>query len=306
MTKVIDVSDEADPLPKGYDFPAPGPELLDPGPDASVFDSSPISRMDRQLFGIAPKPTDPAIDMMVKTFLSRHGLRLVGFFPKVRAGKFLCPDSCPGELENARKTGRKGSRRGLGLTRFPFGATTTKAGDRWVTPSEQARLRHYNKPIPGEAAYAAQEKIRRDAGVYEDRMSVQGGWMSLAEGKHSRLSWDSTIKAYRQAVPKSQKLPKEGVLPERSCQNPECMLAIEGHHNRHYCNAKCTARAKELRRLDRKNQQAGRPILYRNELGSTPDFTHDISQLETGVISLHISRGIVSKDCPAEIAAYQQ
>jgi hypothetical protein len=245
--------------------------------------------MDRQPVGIAPKPTDPAVDMMVKTFLSRHGLRLVGFFPKVRAGKFLC----------------NGPQRGLGLTRFPFGATTTKAGDRWVTPSEEARLRRY-KPIPGEAAYAAQEKIRRDAGVYEDRLSVQGGWMSLAEGKHSRLSWDNTIKAYRQAVPKSQKLPKEGVLPERSCQNPECMLEIKGHHNVQYCNAKCTARAKELRRLDRKNQQAGRPILYRNESDVSADLTHDISQLETGVISPHISRGIFSKDCPVEVVVYPQ
>jgi hypothetical protein len=209
---------------------------------------STISRMERPLVGIAPKPTDPAVDMMVKTFLSRHGLRLVGFFPKIRAGKFLC----------------NGPQKGIGLTRFPVGATTTKAGDRWVTPSEEARLRHY-KPVPGEAAYKAQQTVLNDAGVYEDRLSVQGGWMSLAAGKHSRLSWDSAIKTYRQAVPKSQKLPKEGVLPERSCQNPECMREIEGHHNVRFCNAKCTARGKELRRLDRKNQKAGRPIHYRNE-----------------------------------------
>jgi hypothetical protein len=290
MTKIIDVSDEGEPLPKGYDFSPPEPDL-DLGPDASVFDSGPISRMDRQLVGIAPKPTDPAVDMMVKTFLSRHGLRLVGFFPKVRAGKFLC----------------NGPQRGLGLTRFPLGATTTKAGDRWVTSSEEARLRRY-KPIPGEAAYAAQEKIRRDAGVYEDRLSVQGGWMSLADGKYSRLSWAGANKAYRQAVPESQKLPKEGELPERHCQNPECLKEIgaKRHHNVQYCNAKCTARAKELRRLDRKNQKAGRPIHYRNESDVSDDLINDTSQLETRVISPHTSRRIFSKDCAEEVAAYQQ
>jgi hypothetical protein len=174
-----------------------------------------------------------------------------------------------------------------------------------VTPSEEARLRQY-KPVVGEAAYRAQQTIINDAGVYEDRLSVQSGWMSLAETKHSRLSWDSVEKAYGQAVPKSQKLPREGELPERHCQNPECMGAIgeKRHHNVKFCNDKCCARAKELRRLDRKSQ-AGRPLRYRNESDVSADLTNDASQLETDVIAPNMYRGILSNDCPAEVAVYQ-
>jgi hypothetical protein len=47
MTKLIDVSDEAEPLPKGYDFS----HLVEPGPDvrpgAAIFESSAISRAAR-------------------------------------------------------------------------------------------------------------------------------------------------------------------------------------------------------------------------------------------------------------------
>ena len=298
MTKLIDVSDEAGPLPKGYDFPAPGPELLDP--DAPVFDAGPVSKMDLQVVGLAPKPRDPADVLMILTFLSRHGLRLIGFFPQVRTGRFLCDGSSHG----FRRTGPRPLGAEKCLTRVPPRAVVTKGGARWVTPSEEKRLRYYT-PVPGEAAYAAQERILQDTGVYEDRLSVQSGGMSLADDKYSRLAYDSATDTYRPFIPNSQKLPKEGVLPERSCGNPECLGEIKPpknskkpvHHNIQYCGAKCTARAKELRRLDRKNQKA-KPILYRNELGLAPDLTSDTSQLETGFISPHIGRGIVSNAGP--------
>jgi hypothetical protein len=90
MTKVIDISDEAEPLPKGYDFSSlePVPEI---DPAAPIFDAGPIART-RHLVGIAPKPTDPVVDLMVKTFLSRHDLRLDGFFPKSAPGSSFVTD----------------------------------------------------------------------------------------------------------------------------------------------------------------------------------------------------------------------
>jgi hypothetical protein len=185
-------------------------------------------------------------------------------------------------------------------------------GRRYVREmADYAKARY--KPVPGENAHRDQKRKLARLGIDASAsLSFQGGWMSLAEAKHSRLAWDPVEKVYRQAIPKDQKLPKEGKLPERSCANPECMLEIEGHHNTKYCpddpskrpGEQCRERAKELRRLDRKSQ-AGRPILYRNESDISADLTNDNSQLETGVISPHISRGIVSKDCPAEVAAYQ-
>jgi hypothetical protein len=316
LTKVIDVSDEAEPLPKGYNFSAPEPEI---DPDASVFDSGSISpshvaedEAGMALTGMAPKLRDPAGGMipqafirkhgglpfgytvaeestLIQNFLARHGLRLIGFFPKVRAGRLICN----GAVQN-------------GLTVASPRETKTAKGDRWVTPSEEARLRRYN-PISGEAAHAAQEKIRRDAGVYEERLSVTESGMSLGDGKNYRLSWDGAYKAYRKAVPESQKLPKEGKLPERHCRNPECLKEIgeKKHHNIEYCGSLCRERAKELRRRHKVNQ-TGRPIIYRNESDVSADLTSDTKQLETDVISPHIYRGIVSKDCPEEVAVYQQ
>jgi hypothetical protein len=268
--------------------------------------------MERPQVGMAPKRRDPAGGMipqafirrhgglpfgftvaeelaLIQKFLARHGLRLVGFFPRVRAGRLICN----GAVEN-------------GLTMVSPRETKTATGDRWVTPSEEARLRRY-KPIPGEAAYAAQEKIRRDAGVYEDRLSVTESGMSLGDGKYYRLSWDSTKRAYRHAVPKSQKLPQDGELRERCCQNPEHMVPLDEnlHHNVKYCSASCAARAKELRRRH-KVSQAVRPIVYRNESDVSADLTNDTNQLETGVISPHISRGIISADGSAEVDVYQQ
>jgi len=287
MTKVIDVSDKAVPLPKGYDFPLLEPDL-DLDPDASVFDAVPISRMERpQGDGMAPKPRDSVVGMMIQNFIARHGLRLVGFFPQVRAGRFLCDGSPHGlPRRGPRPLGAE-----KGLTRVPPRAIVTKAGDRWVTPYEEARLRHYT-PVPGDAAYKAQVTIRSEASVYADRLSVQASPMSLADGKH-----------YRRAVPESQKLPREGVLPERHCQNPECLKEIDEkrHHNVQYCNAKCTARAKELRRLQRKNREDGRPILYRNESDVSDDFSNDTNQLETSMVSPHICAEMFSEDCPVEI-----
>jgi hypothetical protein len=296
MIKVIDVSDEAEPLPKGYGFPAPEPEL-DLGPDAAAFDFSPISRMNAELelVGMAPKWRDPAAVLLIQTFIARHGLRLVGFLPQLPARPFRCDGPLwpptPWRPD---------------LTRFPPRATVTDKGKRYSSQYEEARARRY-KPVEGEAAYKAQEKIRNNAGVYEDRLSVQESEMSLGDGKYSRLAWDSTNKVYRQAVPKSQKLPKEGKLPERSCQNPECVLEIDEnrHHNVKYCDDECAARGKELRRLHR-NKLARRPILYRNESDVSVDLTNDTSQLEQDVISPHINRGIVSKDCPAEVVVYPQ
>jgi hypothetical protein len=208
---------------------------------------------------MAIKPRDSADVWLIKTFIARHGLRLVGFFPQAPAGPLRCD-------------GRAGN-----LTRIPFGATMTARGDRWVTPSEKARLRYY-KPVEGSAAYKAQETVRNNAGVYEDRLSVQSSGMSL-----------------------------EGKLPERHCLNPECLkgIAAKKHHNIEYCGAKCRERAKELRRLARKSQ-AVRPPHYRNESGISADLIHDTKGLEAGVISPHISRGIVSNDCTEELSVYQQ
>jgi hypothetical protein len=251
MTKHIDVTDvPAEPLPKGYGFSILDESEIaaDPGPDASVFDSGSISRMNQPLVGMAPRRRDPAAGMIPQAFIRKHGGLPFGYT--------VAEESALIQNFIARH----------GLRLIPPGAAATAAGKRWVTPSEEARLRHY-KPVPGDATYKAQEQIRLDAGVYEDRLSVQESEMSLSEGKYARLAWDSTIKGYRQAVPKSQKLPKEGKLPDRPCQNPECFNEIDEkeHHNVKCCSAKCTARAKELRRLDRKNQKAGRPIHYRNE-----------------------------------------
>jgi hypothetical protein len=310
LTKVIDVSDEAEPLPKWHEFSSSEPEL-DLGPDASAFDVSPISRMNRpqvaespksydaELVGMAIKPRDPTVGMLIQNFIAKHGLRLVGFFPKSAPGRFLCDGYSDGlPRPSHRPLGVQN-----GLTRIPPRAAMTKEGKRWVTPYEEARLRRYN-PVEGEAAYREQEALRNMA--YEDRLSVQASGMSLADG-NPRMVWDNATRAYRQVAPKSQKLPQEGQLPERHCQNPECLKEIgaKRHHNIKYCNDACTARAKELRRLH-EIRQDGRPILYRNESDVFSDFTNDTSRLETGVISPHISRGIVPKDCPAEVAVYQQ
>jgi len=243
--------------------------------------------------GIAPKRRDPADALLIQTFLAKHGLaRLAGIFSPTnqRDQTFRCLTDVSPEPPDKH-----------GLTRWPPGVATTDQGKRYASEYEEARLRYY-KPVPGEAAYKAQENIRRDAGVYEDRLSVTESGMSLGDGKNYRLSWDGA-----KAVPESQKLPKEGKLPERHCQNPECLKEIgeKKHHNIEYCGAKCRERAKELRRRHKVNQ-ASRPILYRNESDVSADLTNDTSQLETGVISPHISRGIVSKDCPAEVAVYQQ
>jgi hypothetical protein len=247
MTKIIDVSDKAEPLPKGYNFPA---LQRDPDPDAAVFDSgstSPSHAAEDEVgmtdvFGVRHK-RDPADVLLIQRFIARHGLRLVGFLPQLPAGPFRC-DGLLWPPNPARPN----------LTRFPFRFAMDKAGKRWVTPSEEARLRIY-EPVEGEASYRAQEAVRNNAGVYEDRLSVQESGMSLGNGKY-----------YRGNVPESQKLPKEGELPERHCLNPECLkeIAAKKHHNVKYCGSKCEARAKELRRLDRKSQ-AARPSRYRNE-----------------------------------------
>jgi hypothetical protein len=262
LTKVIDVSDEAEPLPPGYNFSSLEPELLDP--DAAVFDSGFISpsHIAEELvgmapIGMAPKPRDPADVMLIQNFIARHGLRLSGFFPQVRAGRFLC-DGLPRPHSAPRPPGAE-----KGLTRVPPRVTVMEAGKRWVTPSEEARLRYYKRGV-GEVSssvdivpvHRAQDDALKLAGVYEDRLSVQSSGMSLSDGRYSRPSW----------VRDSQKLPKEGPLPDRHCLNPECLKEIgaKRHHNKQYCDAKCSARAKELRRRD-KRKQAGRPVMYRNE-----------------------------------------
>jgi hypothetical protein len=272
MTKIIDVSDQAEPLPKGYNFSCSEDRL---GPDASVFDSGSIAQMERpEMIGIAIKHRDPTDVLSIRFFIARHGLaKLAGFAPVVR------------------RIGQA-----LGLTRCPQGAVNTERGERSVTPYEEARLRYY-PPVIGEAAYRAQETIRNNAGVYADRLSVTASAMSLGDGKYSRLSRND-----RRVVAESQKLPKEGKLPERHCQNPECLKEIKPgrHHNIKYCNDTCTARAKEFRRL-----QKSRQPLYRNEPCATVDFPNDINQLDPIVVPPHMSIGIISKDRPAKVPVYQ-
>jgi hypothetical protein len=240
---------------------------------------------------IAIKPRDPTF-LLIQAFIARHGLRLVGFFPQVQQARFYC--------DGRTKRGPRPLGTQAGLTRIPPRATMTDQGKRFVSLYEEARARRY-KPVTGEAAYREQAAIRSMA--YEDRLSVQASGMSLADGD-PWMMWDKAIKAYRRVVPESQKLPAEGELKGRRCDNPECFLEIDEnqHHNRKYCDEECEARAKELRRLDRK-KEASRPHLYRNETDVSTDLTNDISQLEKEIISPHISREIIPNDCTEELAA---
>jgi len=335
MTKVINVPDEAEPLPKGYGFSLLEPEP-DLGPDASVFDSSPISRMERlksydaELVGMTTKPRDPADATLIQNFIARHGLRLVGFFPKVLPGGFLCNGVAGGPAALWMRELRWSEgllvrpihRSQNGIIKFLPGEVSTKAGKRWMEPSEQAELRRYktgfSKPADssgglmhttgGEASrsgvYRAQDAAISMAGVFEEGLSIQSSGMSLAEIKHSRLRWDPANKVYRQAIPKSQKLPTEGKLPDRHCQNPECLKEIDedSHHNVQYCNAKCTARAKELRRRHEK-REAKRSLVYRNESVVAADLLNNIKHLDGEIVSPHISIGRFSEDCPVSKAA---
>jgi hypothetical protein len=268
-------------------------------PNAPVFETSPISSMERRQVDESPnitiKTRDPTL-LLIQTFIARHGLRLVGFFPQVQQGRIYC--------DGRTKRGTRPLGAQKGLTRIPSRATMTDEGKRFVSLYEESRARRY-KPVTGEAAYREQADIRSMA--FEDRLSVQASGMSLADG-NPRMMWDKAIKGYRQVVPDSQKLPREGELTERHCLNPECLDPIDEnqHHNIKYCDDECAARAKELRRLQRKIRKAGQPILYRNESDVPTVLSNDTNQLETGVISHHISRGIVSKDCPAEVAVYQR
>jgi hypothetical protein len=277
-------SDQAEPL---Y-FHTPEPEI-DPDPDDAVFDSSPISRMDapeRELVGMALKPRDPADVLLTKTFLAKHGLARLSLHTR-QHDQIRCLTTVSPALPDQR-----------GLTRWPLHLAITDKGKRYCSPYEEAQLRYY-KPVQGEAAHRAQESNRRDLGVYDDHLSITERGMSLGEGKHSRLSWDDFKKAYRQSVPDFQELPHEGKLPERHCQNPECLKDIGGmHHNVRFHNDACRARAKELRRLDRK----GRDDRYRNESDVTADLTNDNSQLETAVTSPHMYREIFPKARPAAMA----
>jgi hypothetical protein len=238
--------------------------------------------------GMTPKPRDPTADLMIRTFIARHGLRLVGFFPQVRASRFYCDGRTS---QGPRPLGSQN-----GLTRIPPRATVTGAGKRYVLEMSDDRM-------VGEADYRAHKKGLSLAAAHD--LSLQGSLgMSLAEGKHSRLSWDPDEKVYRHAIPQAHKLPEEGILPERHCQNPECLKGIDEkkHHNIEYCGAKCRERAKELRRRH-KVSQAGQPLLYRNESDPSADLTNDINQLQKGLIGPRISIGLVSK---VEAAVYQQ
>jgi hypothetical protein len=234
-------------------------------PNGPIFEASPISMMERRRVDESPNIAIKTRDPMIQAFIARHGLRLVGFFPQVQQARFYC--------DGRTKRGPRPLGAQAGLTRIPPRATMTDEGKRFVSLYEEARARRY-KPVTGEGAYREQAAIRNMA--YEDGLSVQSSGMSLADG-NPRMTWDKAIKAYRRVLPESQKLPEEGELPERHCLNPECMLEIDkdSHHNIKYCDDECAARAKELRRLDRKIRKASGSILYWNESDVADDLTND-------------------------------
>jgi hypothetical protein len=226
----------------------------------AVFDSGSISPSHvaedlvgiSGLTGMAPKPIDPADTILIQTFMAKHGL----------ARLFIFGDTVPDAMR--------------GLARLiPFGATTTPHGKRYAREVPDVLSAYPTKPpaaspdghvgnleLPlnmpdvdrfGEPDVGEEEVVISLADIYDNRMAIQGGWMSLAEAKHSRLRWDPLEKCYRKAIPDSQKLPVEGKLPDRHCLNPECLLPIDedAHHNVMYCSEAHRERAKELRRRDR-------------------------------------------------------
>jgi hypothetical protein len=209
------------------------------------------------------KPRDPADATLIQNFhrKTRPQAGRVSF-PKSSLGAFLCNgvaggpaalwmretslvggDSWCGQSIDHRmalsnfcpvKSRRRLARGGWSLlSKRSCGATRPVSASQRIRP---AGLMH---TTGGEASrsgvYRAQDAAISMAGVFEEGLSIQSSGMSLAENQTLSTEMGSCQQGLPPSDPQiSENSRRKAKLPDRHCQNPECLKEIDedSHHKR--------------------------------------------------------------------------